>query len=106
MADPLCLPKTVDGWNEMKNLIHKSIETIIGPCSALVVLEKEGDDSIAYFRYSAFSQKTGNFIKSIGAVEAVWNNEGKTFLNVIFHDIIHPPIHLWLEYHEWEKKIA
>lgn len=106
MADPLCLPKTIDGWEEMRNLISECIKKFIGPHSGITIREKEGDDSIAFFFFSAFSQKTGKFLDLAGAVGATWNDEGKTFLNVVFDKMEHPPVHLWLEYHEWEKKIA
>ncbi len=106
MADPLCLPNTTSGWEEMRKLITDCIESNLGPiASNLVIREKEDTDSVAFFETSAFSKYTGIAIKISGKIEASWNKDGMTFLNLVFDNMKHIPIHIWLAFHEWDAQV-
>ncbi len=103
MADPLCLPTTVDGWNEMKSYILDFIKDIFGnpTNNSLLIKENPTNDSIGYFLCRVFCKKSGKLVDISGSIVACWNNDGLRYLDIIFPDSLVciyniKPFHIWL----------
>jgi hypothetical protein len=103
MADPLCLPRTTDGWNEMKSYVLDFIRENCGnpTNNSLLVNEDNMNDGMAYFVCRVFCKKSGKLVDIVGCINACWDKTFSVYLNVVFPKQISDfynikPFHIWL----------
>lgn len=103
MPDPLCLPTTVAGWNEMKSYILDFIKDNFGipTTNSFIITEDPKNDSMAYFVCHVFCKKSGKPVDIAGGIVACWNSDGLRYLDIMFPKNITKfynikPFHIWL----------
>ena len=81
MAEPLCLPRTVEQWHEMEKCLKVYLIGLFGLVLNFQARENPNNDGEGTFSFTVPSNSTNNPPKhGKGFIKALWDSKGHTYL--------------------------
>jgi hypothetical protein len=91
MNDPLCLPRTLEGWDSLKAAVQEFATKVCGACVNLRIQEDKKNDARATFTFSYYHTEFDADdrevdeinVDGVGLMTAQWDKNGKVYVAMV-----------------------